>query len=85
MEYYVVDVKSTRNVDGKDVAFDYCNIYYNEYKANEEARWLAYMDEDVLEVGVYRWILKSNGAEEIDWDYIGFHHLNRNHREMKED
>lgn len=28
MKYYVVDVKSTRNVNGKDVAFDYCNIYY---------------------------------------------------------
>lgn len=84
MEYYVVDVKSTRNVDEKDVAFDYCNIYYDEDKANEEAKLLTF-DNDVLEVGVYRWILKSDGAEEIDWDYIGFHHLNRNHREMKED
>ena len=62
MEYYVVDVKSTRNVDGKDVAFDYCNIYYDEDKANEEAKLMT-LDNDVLEVGVFRWILNSDGTE----------------------
>lgn len=84
MEYYVVDVKSTRNVDGKDVAFDYCNIYYDENKANEEAKLMT-LDNDVLEVGVFRWILKSDGTEEIDWNYYGFRWLNRNHRENKMD
>lgn len=84
MEYYVVDVKSTRNVDGKDVAFDYCNIYYDENKANEEAKLLTF-DNDVIEVGVFRWILKSDGTEEIDWNYYGFRWLNRNHRENKMD
>ncbi len=82
MEYYVVDVKSTRNVNGEDVAFDYCNIYYDENKANEEAESLTF-DNDVLEVGVFRWILKSDGVEKIDWDYYGFSWLNRNHREIK--
>lgn len=84
MEYYVVDVKSTRNVDGEDVVFDYCNIYYDENKANEEAKLLTF-DNDVVEVGVFRWILNSDGKEDIDCDYYGFCWLNRNHREMKKD
>lgn len=84
MEYYVVDVKSTRNVNGEDIAFDYCNIYYDENKANEEAKLLTF-DNDVFEIGVFRWILKSDGIEEIDWDYYGFRWLNRNHRENKMD
>lgn len=74
MEYYVVDVKSTRNVDGKDVAFDYCNIYYDENKANEEAKLLTF-DNDIIAVDVFRWILKSDGTEEIDWNYYGFRWL----------
>lgn len=84
MEYYVVDVKSTRNVDGKDVAFDYCNTYYNENKANEEEKLLTF-DNDIIAVDVFRWILKSDGTEEIDWNYYGFRWLNRNHRENKMD
>lgn len=84
MEYYVVDVKSTRNVDGKDVAFDYCNIYYDENKTNEEAKLLT-LDNDIIAVDVFRWILNSDGKEEIDWSYYGFRWLNRNHKEIKMD
>ena len=40
MEFFLVDVKSTINVNGKDVAFDYINTYTDFDKAMEKAKEL---------------------------------------------
>lgn len=81
MEFYLVDVKSLRTVDREDIAFDYCNTYYDEIIANREAQVLSF-DVDVLEVSVHKWILNKDGTEDIIEGYSGSRYLNRNHREL---
>lgn len=84
MEFYLLDVKSTVNVNGVDVAFDYINTYYDLDKAIKEAELLS-MNEDVLDVSVHKWILNEDGTQEHseDMDNIPYHYQNREHREMK--
>lgn len=86
MEFYLVDVKSTVNVNGVDVAFDYINTYYDSNEAIKEAKLLS-MNEDVLEVFVHKWILREDGTQEHsnDNNSIPYRFQNKNHREMKED
>ena len=40
MEFFLVDVKSTINVNGKDVAFDYANTYTDFDEAMERTEEL---------------------------------------------
>lgn len=60
MIFWLLDVKSTVVVNGKDVAFDYINTYYEKNDAIKEAKLLSGND-DVLEVSVHKWILNQNG------------------------
>ena len=85
MEFYLVDVQSTVNVNDVDVSFDYINTYLNPNKAIKEAKLLS-MNNDVLEVSVHKWILKENGEQEHSEDdnNILYRFLNENHRELKE-
>ena len=85
MEFYLVDVTSTVNVNGIDVAFDYINTCYNYKDAIKEARLLS-INEDVLEVSVHKWILKEDGTQEPseDNDSIMYYFQNKEHREIKE-
>lgn len=84
MEFYLVDVKSTVNVNGLDVAFDYINTYYDFGKAIKEARALS-MNKDVLDISVHKWILREDGTQEHSEDNnnIPYHFKNKNHREIK--
>lgn len=88
MDFWLLDVKSTREVNGNVVAFDYINTYFSCDEAIKEAKYLS-LDDNVLDVGVHHWILKSNGtqehAENGDSTDIPYHFLNRNHWEMKGD
>lgn len=58
MDFWLLDVKSTVDVNGKDVAFDYINTYFEPNEAIKEAKLLS-EDENVLEVSVHHWILKE--------------------------
>ena len=51
MEFFLVDVKSTINVNGKDVAFDYINTYLDFDSAMSEVRALTEND-DVAPVSI---------------------------------
>lgn len=84
MEYWLLDVRSTVAVNGKDVAFDYVKTYYEQGDAIREAKLLS-VDDNVLEVSVHKWILKEDGSQEHseDADSIPYHFLNRDHREFK--
>ena len=84
MEFYLLDVKNTINVNGNDVAFDYINTYFEANEAIKEAKLLA-MNDDVLEVSVHKWILKEDGTQEHSEDdkNILFNYLNVDHREFK--
>lgn len=84
MIFWLLDVKSTVTVNGKDVAFDYINTYYEESDAIREAKLLSEND-DALEVSVHKWILNEDGTQEHaeDNDDIPYHFLNRDHREFK--
>ena len=84
MEFWLLDVKSTVAVNGKDVSFDYINTYYEEKDAIMEAKLLS-LDDDVLEASVHKWILKEDGSKEHSEDdnSIPYHFLNRDHREFK--
>lgn len=84
MEFYLLDVKSTVNVNGVDTAFDYINTYYDLDKAIKEAKLLS-MNEDMLDVSVHKWILNEDGTQEHseDMNNIPYHYQNREHREMK--
>ena len=84
MEFWLLDVKSTVVVNGKDVAFDYINRYYEKIDAIREAKLLS-LDDNVLEVSVHKWILKEDGSQEhADGDdSIPYSFLNKDHREWK--
>ena len=61
MEFWLVDVKSTVNVNGKDIAMDYINTYFNRDVAIAEAQFLS-LNEDVISISVHKWILNSDGT-----------------------
>lgn len=85
MDFWLLDVKSTVNVNGTDVAFDYVNTYYEKNDAIKDAKLLS-MDDDVLEVSVHHWILLENGEQEHVEDInsgIEYRFLNKDHREFK--
>lgn len=86
MDFYLVDVKSTKGVGNEDIAFDYINTYLDIDKAIEEAKRLS-EDDDTLEVSVHHWILKEDGRQEHveDDGYGGILYLyqNKDHREWK--
>lgn len=75
MEFYLVDVKSTVNVNGIDVAFDYINTYYDLNKAVAEAKTLS-LKENVLDISIHKWILKEDGTQKHsdDIDNIPYHY-----------
>lgn len=85
--YWLVDFKSTVNVNGVDIAFDHINTHFDLGSALKEANVLS-KNEDVLEVSVHKWILYSNGeTDHAPWDdddSIPYHYRNKNHREYKE-
>ena len=84
MDFWLVDVKSTVNVNGNDVAFDYINTYFSLSEAIKEAKLLSEND-DILEVSVHKWILNEDGSQEhADGDdSIPYDFFNKDHREWK--
>ena len=85
MDFWLLNVLSTVNVNEKDIAFDYCNTYFELNDALREAKILSYSD-DVLQVSVHHWILNEDGTQEHadngDKTDVPFHFVNKNHREM---
>ena len=86
MEFYDLSVQSTININGKDVVFDYDNIYTDLDEAMTKAEELT-KDNDVLHVAIHRWILKDDGTQEHaeGKDNIPYSYINKNHREFKEE
>lgn len=88
MDFWLLDVKSLINVNGKDVCFDYINTCFEPNEAIKEAEILS-NNEDVLEVSVHHWILKEDGtqehAENGDNSDVLYYFLNENHRELKKE
>lgn len=91
MEFYSLDVQSTVNINGKDVAFDYNNTYLTLDEAIERAKNIS-QNDDTLHVAVHRWILNPDGTEHhaddeyingIFIDSIPFSYTNKNHREWE--
>lgn len=86
MDFWSLSVKSTVLINGKDVAFDYNNTYYELNMAIKEAKLLS-LDGDILEVSVHHWLLLDDGTEEHaefgDGTDIPFKYVNKNHREFK--
>lgn len=63
MEFFLLDVKSTININGKGVAFDYINTYTNLDETLVQAETLV-RDNNVLDVSIHRWVLKEDGTQE---------------------
>ena len=84
MIFWLLAVQSTVTVNGKDVAFDYTNTYYEKSDAIKEAKLLSEND-DVLSVSVHKWILNEDGMQEHseDDDSIPYRFLDKDHREWK--
>lgn len=84
MIFWLLAVQSTVTVNGKDVAFDYINTYYEEIDAIREAKLLSEND-DVLAVSVHKWILNEDGSQEHanEYDSIPYRFVNKDHREWK--
>lgn len=83
MKFFLVDVKSTINVNGKDVVFDYINTCLDFDSAMSEARTLTEND-NVLSVSVHTWILNDDGTQEHTED-VSYIYINKTHREFKEE
>lgn len=85
MDFWLLDVKSTVIINGRDVAFDYINTYFDVIKAVKDAKLIS-IDENILEVSVHHWILKEDGSQEHadnkDGADIPYRFINRNHREF---
>ena len=84
MDFWLLDVKSTVNVNGNDVAFDYVNTYFDANEAINEAKLLS-IDEDILEVSVHHWFLNNDGIQDHakDLDNVPYYYFNEHHRELK--
>lgn len=86
MDFWLLDVKSLINVNGKDICFDYINTYLDANEAIKEAKLLS-ENEDVLEVSVHHWILKEDGTQKhVENDNetdVPYYFLNSEHRELK--
>lgn len=86
MDFWLMDVQSTVVVNGKDVAFDYINTFYEESDAIKEAKLLS-QDGNILKVSVHHWILNEDGTQEHvmseDNTDVPYYFVNRNHKEMK--
>ena len=74
MIFWLLDVKSNVNVNGKVVGFDYINTYYDYSDAFKAATELC-ETKDVLDVSIHKWILKDDGTQDHseDSDSIPFH------------
>ena len=87
MDFWLIDVLSTINVNGNDVAFDYINTYLDLNKAIAEAKEIA-NNPDVLKVAVHHWILNPDGSQEHankgDKTDIPFEFHNIKHREWED-
>lgn len=85
MDFWLVDVQSVVNINGKDVAFDYTSTFDDEQTAIQEAKALS-LNEDVLCVSVHHWILNEDGkqihAQKGDMSDMPYSYLNMNHREL---
>lgn len=86
MNYWLLDVRSTEEIEGKQVAFDYINTYYDKDRAIEDARELS-KKENILAVGVHHWILNPDGTQEhVESsnfrDELPYLFVNRNHWEL---
>lgn len=81
MEFYSLDVKSTVTINGKDIAFDYDNVYLNYEDAHSEAEKLK-TNNDVLCVHIHKWVLLPDGTQEHT-NQIPYSYTNTNHREMR--
>ena len=66
MDFWLLDVQSTVNINGEDVTFDYTNTFDDKETAIHEAKTLS-LNEDVLYVSVHHWILNEDGTQ-IDSD-----------------
>ena len=80
MDFWLLDVQSTIEINGKDVAFDYINTYFDSIEAINEARSLR-EDENVLQVLVVHWNIDECGKQDVV-DCI-FSYINIKHREIK--
>lgn len=78
MDFWLLNVKSTEEVDGEQLPFDYVNTYYDKDKANADAKELS-KKKNILAVGVYHWILKADGTQERVESEDSYYFLNRNH------
>ena len=86
MELFLVDVKSTVTINGKDFALDYINTYTDFITASNYAMSLT-SDENVLDVSIHKWILDENGdmSHSEDDPYPLYQYHNDRHREHKVD
>lgn len=84
MNFWLVDVKSTVAVNGKDVCFDWINTHLSVDDAIKNAKIIA-LDKNTLQVSVHKWILKEDGTQDIasDEDSCMYNFLNDKHREWK--
>lgn len=65
--FYLVDVKSTVIINGKEVAFDYINTHLNVLDAIRQAKEIA-KNPDVLAVSVHKWFMFEDGRQEHSED-----------------
>lgn len=88
MDFWLLDAKSTREVNGNMVAFDYINTYLSCEEAIKEAEFLS-KEENVLDVSVHHWILREDGSQDHaeigDETDIPYHFTNSNHWEIRGD
>lgn len=81
--FWLVDVKSTIDVDGNLVAFDYINTYHRYTEALEVGRKLS-KDPQIVCISIHRWIVNADGSQEhaettyghpdIPWEFININH-----------
>lgn len=80
--FWLVDVKSTENIDGNLVAFDYINTCYRYSEALEMGRTLS-KNANIVCISIHRWVLLADGTQEhaevngrpdIPWEYVNVDH-----------
>lgn len=82
--FWLVDVKSTIDVGGGLVAFDYINTYHRYTDALEAGKKIS-KDPNVVAISIHRWVINADGSQDhasndygypdIPWEFINTNHI----------
>ena len=74
MDFYAMEVRKIVNAYGKEVEFNYTNIYFNKNKAVRKAEKIS-KNENVLRVCILHCVVRDNGTTYVVDESIPYYYI----------